>query len=107
MKLADYEPRSDVVRQWWTKARTEGLTEGRADLLARMLTRRFGTLPDDTRARLAASSIDELDAIGERLLSAQTLQEVLAQACPKARLSKVGKSVAVSYNSGVLRRCSP
>jgi hypothetical protein len=38
---------------------------------------RFGALNDELQARILASSIDELDAIGERLLTAQSLHEAL------------------------------
>jgi hypothetical protein len=46
-------------------------------LVLRLLTRRFGALPPDAAERLGAASIDELDAIGERLLTAQSLDEAL------------------------------
>jgi hypothetical protein len=37
----------------------------------------FGPLPADAVERLSAATIDELDAIGERLLAAQSLEEAL------------------------------
>ena len=43
----------------------------------RQLTIRFGALAEDAKARIAAASADELDAIAERLLTAQTLEEAL------------------------------
>jgi light-regulated signal transduction histidine kinase (bacteriophytochrome) len=49
----------------------------RAALLERQLTRRFVLLPAEAVERLSAATIDELDAIGERLLSAATLEEAL------------------------------
>ncbi len=55
--------------------RTDG--DGRAELVARQLTLRFGPLGDDVRARLSAASIEGLDVIGERLLTAQSLQDAL------------------------------
>ena len=57
----------------------QGLTEGRAELITKLLDARFGPLSADTRARIAAASIAELDAIGERLLNAKTLQGALGQ----------------------------
>jgi hypothetical protein len=57
--------------------RAEGELQGRTALLQRQLTRRFGPLPATVAERLSAASIDELDAIGERLLSAQSLDEAL------------------------------
>ena len=47
-------------------------------LVLHLLTRRFGSLPPDVAARVAAASIDELDAVGERLLAATSLEEALA-----------------------------
>jgi len=55
----------------------EGLAQGRAELVLRLLTIRFGELDEDVKARINAGSPEQLDAIGERLLTARTLQEAL------------------------------
>lgn len=73
MDPAKYEYRSEFARRYFG----QGLVEGRAALLQRLLARRFGALPAETTERLSTATIDELDAIGERLLSAQTLDEAL------------------------------
>jgi hypothetical protein len=57
----------------------KGIAQGRADLLTRQLTLRFGALPAEAHTRISAASIAELDAIGERLLTASTLDEALQQ----------------------------
>jgi predicted transposase YdaD len=85
MDPAKYEYQSDFARRYVAQGRqegrqegrAEGRTEGRADLLTRQLTLRFGPLPDAAHAQLASASIEQLDAMGERLLSASSLQEVL------------------------------
>ena len=81
MDPAKYQFRSDFAKRYIglgrAEGRAEGRTEGRAELLQRQLTRRFGPLPADTIERLSAATIDELDAIGERLLAAQSLEEAL------------------------------
>jgi flagellar biosynthesis/type III secretory pathway protein FliH len=63
------------------KGRAEGETagevRGRAALIARQLTLRFGSLGASERNRILAASIPELDAMGERLLTAHTLGEAL------------------------------
>jgi hypothetical protein len=69
MDPAKYEYRSDFARRY--------VAEGRAALLQRLLARRFGPLPTNAMERLSAATIDELDAIGDRLLSAQSLEEAL------------------------------
>ena len=74
----DYEYQSEFVRTHFSAARQKGLTEGRAGLILRLLTLRFGPLPDDVSARISHMSVPELDAIGDRLLTAPTLQDTLA-----------------------------
>jgi len=56
----------------------EGLAQGRVAIIATLLAARFGSLSDEVRALIAASTIEELDAIGDRLLTAATLREALA-----------------------------
>jgi Domain of unknown function (DUF4351) len=77
MDPAKYEYQSEFARRYYAQGKAEGHVEGRAGLLTRQLTLRFGALPPEAEARIAGASIDELDAIGERLLTAQTLQEAL------------------------------
>jgi hypothetical protein len=73
MNPAKYEYRSEFARHYFG----QGLAEGRSTLLQRLLTRRFGPLPAEVTGRLSSATIDELDAIGERLLAAQSLEEAL------------------------------
>lgn len=56
----------------------KGRAEGRAELVLRQLARRFGPLSADAEARVRAASVDELDRMGERVLDAASLEEVLA-----------------------------
>lgn len=58
--------------------RQEGRLEGRYDLLEKILTRRFGPLPDWARRRLVSASSEQLDQWAERVLEAESLQAVLA-----------------------------
>lgn len=75
MDPAKYEYQSDFARRYVA----QGEVEGRAALVVRQLALRFGPLSEEVRARIAAASIAELDAIGERLLTAPTLQEALGR----------------------------
>jgi hypothetical protein len=77
MDPAKYVYRSDYAKQWIGVGRAEGEVHGRAALLERQLTRRFGALPAEAAERLTTATIDELDAIGERLLTAPSLEEAL------------------------------
>lgn len=77
MRMFKYEYQSDFAKQYVAQGRMEGRMEGRVDLVLRLLNVRFGALSEDVKARITTSSLSELDAIGERLLTAQTLQEAL------------------------------
>ena len=81
MDPAKYEYQSEFARRYVAQGKLEGKVEGklegRAELITRQLTLRFGPLPEAALARIAAAGIDELDAIGERVLTAATLVEAL------------------------------
>jgi hypothetical protein len=77
MDPAKYQYRSDFAKRYIGLGRAEGELHGRAALLQRQLTRRFGPLAAQASERLSTATIDELDAIGERLLTAKSLEEAL------------------------------
>jgi hypothetical protein len=81
MDLAKYEYQSEFARRYFSQGKSQGIEQGeargRGALIVRLLTRRFGTLSEEARARIGAASIAELDEIGERLLTAGSLQEAL------------------------------
>jgi hypothetical protein len=85
MRAFKYEYQSDFARHYFgqgvekgrEKGLEKGMAQGRAELVLRLLTSRFGVLGDEVKARISAAKVDELDAIAERLLTAQTLQEAL------------------------------
>jgi predicted transposase YdaD len=54
----------------------QGLLEGQRRTLERQLARKFGQLTDAARARLEAADGAELEQVAERLLAADTLEEV-------------------------------
>lgn len=59
------------------KLREEGRAEGRAELVLKLLTLRFGPLAAATDARVRTCSSAELDRIAERVLDAKTLADAL------------------------------
>lgn len=67
-------------REFLKKGRREGRREGRQeglhDLLARLLRKRFGELPEPVCARLREGSLAELESWTERLLDAANLEDV-------------------------------
>jgi predicted transposase/invertase (TIGR01784 family) len=58
------------------KGRAEGLLQGRTSLLERLLSRKFGPLPAEARARLEAASSADIEGWAERVLFAQSLEQV-------------------------------
>jgi hypothetical protein len=64
-------------RKYIAQGKAEGRSEGKAELVSRQLSIRFGTLDSQVQARIQRASIAELETIGERLLTARTLDEAL------------------------------
>lgn len=73
MNPAKYEYQSEFAKRYVA----QGRAEGRADLIVKQLTQRFGPIPQAVQSRIAAASLAELDELGGRLLTAKTLQEAL------------------------------
>ena len=59
------------------RGRAEGEARGRATLLLKQLALRFGTLPNETIERVRSASIEDIDDFAERILTANTIEEVL------------------------------
>jgi hypothetical protein len=65
----------DIVETW----RREAMKEGERKLLLRQLRRRFGAEVDgETERRVAAAPAEQVEVWAERVLSAATLAEILA-----------------------------
>jgi hypothetical protein len=77
MDSVKYEYQSDFAKRYVAQGRVEGEAVGRADLILRLLTVRFGALSTEDHTHVKQATIDELDAIGVRLLTAETLQRAL------------------------------
>jgi predicted transposase YdaD len=77
--------KAEGMEQGIAEGREQGVAQGQARLLTRQLTRRFGPLPAEVTSRIDAAGTETLDTWGERLLDAQTLDEVFAP--EKASLS--------------------
>lgn len=70
------EGRLEGRQQGRQEGLAQGIQEGRSQMLARLLEKRFGTLDDSTLEQLKAASTIELDHWAERILDAETLDEV-------------------------------
>jgi hypothetical protein len=60
------------------EGKAEGRAEGQAQLLLRQLTLRFGALSPAAQTRVAEASLEQLSVYAERVLSAASLDDVLA-----------------------------
>jgi predicted transposase YdaD len=58
------------------QGQAKGRVEGEAALLLRQLERRFGPLPESARLRVATADAETLLAWGERILDAESLEDV-------------------------------
>ena len=73
MKDADFRKAS------WKDGELEGELKGGRFFLERLLTRRFGSLPDWGRDQLGGANLDQLDRWADRTLEADSIQAVLAE----------------------------
>ena len=78
MIIEGYQYQSDFAKKYFQQGREDGLQATRA-ILARQLEQRFGALPETARAALAQAPADQLMRWGERVLTASSLDEVLAR----------------------------
>jgi hypothetical protein len=85
MDIGKYQYQSEFAKRYVAQGMQEGMQQGvtqgeisgRVTLVSRQLALRFGPLTPEVQDRLRHASIEDLDAIGERVLCASTLQEAL------------------------------
>ena len=69
-----------VAEAWKEEGRAEGLAEGlvqgKAETLLRQLERRFGAVPEESRTRVLAASVEDLDAWLDAFVSASSLDDI-------------------------------
>lgn len=74
--IAEGEARGVAVGEARGEAR--GVVVGEATLLTKLLIKKFGPLPEETRSRLATASIPDLETWAERVLFASSLEQVFS-----------------------------
>ena len=79
MDTRTYVYQSEFARTYIARGRSEGEAHGRAALIIRLLARRFGRLGKAVESQIQSACIADLESIGDRLLTAATLQEALGQ----------------------------
>jgi len=67
---------SQGLNQGLSQGLSQGRQQGQLELITRLLTRRFGALPDWASARLQAAYADQLEQWADRVLDAATLEAV-------------------------------
>ena len=76
-----YVYQSDFARHYIAVGKAEGIEEGRAEgrtaLISRLLAIRFGALDPEVREKIQRATPTELEVIGDRLLTARSLEEAL------------------------------
>jgi hypothetical protein len=73
MNSLGYEYQSDFARRYFG----QGKTEGRVEIILNQLALRFGPLTEAVQTRVRSAQDAQLDAVAERVLTAQTLEEAL------------------------------
>jgi len=81
------EGKQEGIREGRQEGLAHGVREGRAALITRQLEKRFGSLTAQARQRIESATITDLDAIGERLLTASTLDDAVEIQASSARES--------------------
>jgi hypothetical protein len=64
------------AKQYEQRGLAKGIEKGEALLLQRLLVRRFGVLPATILKQIAHATTDQLELWGDRVLDAQSLDEV-------------------------------
>ncbi len=63
----------EMMEKW----RLAGLIEGKRETLKHQLTKKFGSLPQKTESRIEVlDSLEELDTYLDRVLTAETLEDM-------------------------------
>jgi predicted transposase YdaD len=76
-KQAEQRGRLEGRNEGLLEGRNDGLLEGEANVLARLLNRRFGPLPDWALARLHAADAAQLETWADAVLDATSLAAVV------------------------------
>ncbi len=76
-QVSPLSPQKSLIPPSLHPSPEEGVIEGQAKLLARQLTRRFGTLPDSVYQCLKTAASDQIEQWGERIFEVQTLDGLL------------------------------
>lgn len=71
----------EIFQEGEQKGRQEGQQEGERSLLLRLLTRRFGPIPEAYQTQIQTLFLPQLEALGEALLDFQTIADLQDWLC--------------------------
>ena len=81
MNSLGFEYQSDFARRYYgqgkAEGKVEGKAEGRVELILKQLALRFGQLTEAVQTRVRSAQDAQVDAVAERVLTAQTIEEAL------------------------------
>jgi hypothetical protein len=81
MDASKYEYQSEFARRYFGAGKAEGVAQGvaqgRVEIVLKLLATRYGQLSAAVAARVQGANTADLDAIAQRVLTAQTLDEAL------------------------------
>jgi len=81
MDASKYQYQSEFARRYYGQGKADGVAEGKvagvAEIVLKQLTTRFGALSPAVASHVHSASAVDLDRIAQRVLTAQTLDEVL------------------------------
>jgi len=69
---------NDVFRPIIMKAQMESRQEGEANILTRLLQRRFGTVPEWAKEKIAKAELPSIEEWSLRIFDAQSLDDVFS-----------------------------
>ncbi|MBB1489648.1 DUF4351 domain-containing protein [Oceanospirillum sediminis] len=66
------------IDEWERQIADKAMHEGEQKLISRQLTKKFGALPAWANEKLLSASSEQLDIYGDKLLDAETLEQVFS-----------------------------
>ncbi|MBX3250911.1 MAG: DUF4351 domain-containing protein, partial [Myxococcales bacterium] len=85
METKGYEYQSEFARKYFGEGKAEGKAEGeaegeakgKAEVVLKQLQLKFGGVPEAVVERVRSASVEELDGFAERILFAESIDDVL------------------------------
>ncbi len=70
------EGRAEGKAEGKTEGRKEGIVEGQANILLRLLKKKFGNIPVEMEERVKSLSMEKLQELAEAIFELETLEDV-------------------------------